>query len=683
MEARMRTATKFVLAAAALAVAGIGATLVPASAGENAHAHDAAPAASRPRFDKDVVDLFARLPVQDGGRVKPLSTFAGFTLLALNGRREAKTADGARLDPTEWLMTCVFFPEEAIHDPCFLVENAEVLDLAGLAHEGKSRRDRYAFAELAPARDRIFQLASQYAQVEEKDRDLKETQLLHLATNLATFERLAGLVGVAASPPTAAGSPALAMVFGKDARPRIADMVDHALEIGPWLDPGETSPDTMGGGAQTDAHLRAWIEDVVSASRGVALIPPGAAAAANAEWLSPSDVVEKSLFHRESMPRQAAALRELDAMAAARDDAPEFRRHAQEFSSSVVATAQARGEYAKIPLETAFYRAEPFYWAQVVFVLGFVVAAFSWIKSAKGLTRAATVAVLVATALLAAGITMRCVIRGRPPVSTLYESILFTTGVAVVASMVAEYVNRRGIALALATVLGSAGMFLANKYEMQERVDTMPSLVAVLDTNFWLASHVTTVTIGYGAGLLAGAVAHVYVLGKLFGLKKNDPGFYKSLSTMTYGMLCFGLLFSVVGTVLGGIWANESWGRFWGWDPKENGALTIVLWELIVLHARLAGYLRDFGVAMASVFGASVVASSWWGVNLLGVGLHSYGFTNGVLVALLVFYGVEALVLLAGGVHWWLAPRTAPAPCAAARPVPPQTKVEAVSGGVS
>jgi ABC-type transport system involved in cytochrome c biogenesis permease subunit len=679
MEARMKSATKLV-AAAAVAAAGICTAIVPASAGEPTHEHGEARPAARHRFDKDVVDLFARLPVQDGGRVKPLSTFAGFTLLALNGRREAKREDGARLDPTEWLMSCVFFPDEAIHDPCFLVENAEVLDLAGLAHEGKSRRDRYAYAELEPARTRIFQLARQYSQLEEKDRDLKEGQLLNLAHNIQQFEALAGLVGVASAPP--AGTPALAMVFGPDARPRLPDIVDHALQIGPWIDPGETSPDAMGGAAMTDARLRAWIEDVLSASRGVALIPPDASAAANAEWLSPSDVVEKTLLHREAMPNQAAALRELDAMAAARDDAPEFRRHAQEFSARVVAMSGARGEYGKIPLETTFYRAEPFYWAQVVFVLGFVVAAFSWIKPAKWLTRGAVASVLAATALLAAGITMRCVIRGRPPVSTLYESILFTTGVAVTASMVAEYVNRRGIALALATVLGSAGMFLANKYEVQERVDTMPSLVAVLDTNFWLASHVTTVTIGYGAGLLAGAVAHVYVLGKVFGLKKNDPAFYKSLSTMTYGMLCFGLLFSVVGTVLGGIWANESWGRFWGWDPKENGALTIVLWELIVLHARLAGYLRDFGVAMASVFGASVVASSWWGVNLLGVGLHSYGFTSGILIALLVFYGVEALVLGAGGVHWtFFRQDPAPAPAGAARPVPP--RVEAVPGGVS
>ena len=104
---------------------------------------------------------------------------------------------------------------------------------------------------------------------------------------------------------------------------------------------------------------------------------------------------------------------------------------------------------------------------------------------------------------------------------------------------------------------------------------------------------------------------------------------------MTYGVLCFALLFSVVGTILGGIWANESWGRFWGWDPKENGALLICLSQLAILHARMGGFLKPFGVAMAAIVAGCVVAFSWWGVNLLGVGLHSYGFTGGILTALL------------------------------------------------
>ena len=161
--------------------------------------------------------------------------------------------------------------------------------------------------------------------------------------------------------------------------------------------------------------------------------------------------------------------------------------------------------------------------------------------------------------------------------------------------------ERQRIALALATMLGAGGMFLSMKYEFKEAVtagDTMPLLVAVLDTNFWLATHVTTSTLGYAAGLLAAAIAHVWLLGKLLGYRRGDQAFYQAVSQMTYGVVCFGLLFTVVGTMLGGVWANYSWGRFWGWDPKENAALMICLWQTAMLQARLGGYIRDRGLAL-------------------------------------------------------------------------------------
>ena len=215
-------------------------------------------------------------------------------------------------------------------------------------------------------------------------------------------------------------------------------------------------------------------------------------------------------------------------------------------------------------------------------------------------------------------------------------------------AMVMEYLNRQRIGLAIAAFMGTFGLFLAYKFEMNDRQDTMPELVAVLDTNFWLSTHVTTVTTGYAAGLLSGAIGIVYIAARLFRFKKDDKTFYKTLSRMVYGILCFGLLFSFVGTVLGGIWANYSWGRFWGWDPKENGALLIVLWYLAMLHGRMGGYLRDLGMSMAAVFGSVIVSFSWWGVNLLGVGLHSYGFTSGIWGALSTFWTTQAVVLLAG-----------------------------------
>ncbi len=124
---------------------------------------------------------------------------------------------------------------------------------------------------------------------------------------------------------------------------------------------------------------------------------------------------------------------------------------------------------------------------------------------------------------------------------------------------------------------------------------------------------------------------------------------------MNYGVLCFAIFFSFVGTVLGGLWADDSWGRFWGWDPKENGALIIVLWNALVLHARWDGLVKSRGLAVLTVLGNIVVSWSWFGVNELGVGLHSYGFTEGRLMKLTLFCASQLLIAGLGCLprRWW------------------------------
>ena len=122
----------------------------------------------------------------------------------------------------------------------------------------------------------------------------------------------------------------------------------------------------------------------------------------------------------------------------------------------------------------------------------------------------------------------------------------------------------------------------------------------------------------------------------------------RAFGRMIYGTLCFALLLSFLGTVLGGLWADDSWGRFWGWDPKENGALMIVLWNALILHARWGGMVKTRGIAVLSMFGSIITAWSWFGVNQLGVGLHSYGFTESVAFWLVVF-AVSQLAVMAIG----------------------------------
>jgi hypothetical protein len=176
------------------------------------------------------------------------------------------------------------------------------------------------------------------------------------------------------------------------------------------------------------------------------------------------------------------------------------------------------------------------------------------------------------------------------------------------------------------TTIGAATVKIAHHLTMDGK-DTLANLVAVLDTNFWLASHVTSVTLGYSATYFAGLLGIAYIgWGLLFTTLSKEK--HLALGKMLYGVLCFATLLSFVGTVLGGIWGDQSWGRFWGWDPKENGAVLIVIWNTLILHARWAGLVRQRGMAVLAVVGIMVTTWSWFGTNQLGVGLHNYGFND-------------------------------------------------------
>jgi len=187
-------------------------------------------------------------------------------------------------------------------------------------------------------------------------------------------------------------------------------------------------------------------------------------------------------------------------------------------------------------------------------------------------------------------------------------------------------IYRNGIGAAVAAVIGFGTLVVA--YFLGLDGDTMKPIVAVLMTKFWLWTHVPCVTLGYASTLLASVLAIAYVVLGLF-TTKIDESAGKTLARMVYGITCFAILFSFVGTILGGIWADFSWGRFWGWDPKENGAILIVLWNAVILHARWGGLVRQRGTMVLAILGIIVTTWSWFGTNLLGVGLHSYGFTDG------------------------------------------------------
>jgi ABC-type transport system involved in cytochrome c biogenesis permease subunit len=236
-------------------------------------------------------------------------------------------------------------------------------------------------------------------------------------------------------------------------------------------------------------------------------------------------------------------------------------------------------------------------------------------------------------------------LEGRPPVTNLYSSALFVGWVAVGLCLAMEFFYRNAIASAAAGLVGFGTLIIADRLHLGG--DTLEMMRAVLDSNFWLATHVVVVASGYSATFLAGFLAIIYVLRGLF-TKTLDKGTADALSRMVYGIVCFATLFSFVGTILGGIWADQSWGRFWGWDPKENGALIIVIWNAVILHARWGGLIKQRGLMCLAIGGNIATAWSWFGTNMLGVGLHSYGFTDAAFVALISFgLSQVALILLA------------------------------------
>jgi len=628
-------------------------------------------------WDREVVDAFSRIPVQESGRVKPLSTLAQFALLSMNGNRELRVPWADRtetLSATEWLLDCFFYPEQAKHYRCLRVDNDEVITALGLRFDDRKRLDRYSYAEIVPAADQLMARARQFAPIEAKKRTPVQGQTVTLANGLHVLDSMLAALEFARHPVALHRTEGLKAAFAGEPERPVSFVLQNFTTLAAMVQvvgSGGATLEDEARARERDA-LNGIFEDLQKATAGSGTIAMFAPAERTEDtWSTLFDVVGAAFSGQKPAPEHIALIEQFETMVRHRDDPAAFAAAMQAASAQAERLASARGEYGKIGTELALYRGDYFYRALLAFGAAFVVAALSWLRPAGRLLRGGVkLGTLVGWALLVLGITLRCIVRSRPPVSTLYETILFITAVGVAAGFVMELINRRQVGITLAAFLGMGGMFLARRFEELEGSDTMPQLVAVLDTNFWLSTHVTTVTMGYAAGLLAALLAHVYIFGRLFG---GSADFLQGVGRMIYGTVCFGLLFSVVGTILGGVWANDSWGRFWGWDPKENGALLICLVEIAILHGRMAGWLRHYGMALASIFLGVVVAFSWWHVNQLGVGLHAYGFTEGILTTLSWFYVSQAVVFGFGIV------------AGARRPVPasqrvPEPAVAAVAG---
>jgi ABC-type transport system involved in cytochrome c biogenesis permease subunit len=278
----------------------------------------------------------------------------------------------------------------------------------------------------------------------------------------------------------------------------------------------------------------------------------------------------------------------------------------------------------KISLETIYQRVHPFRWAWILYLTAGIVLAVTSIRGRKigyilGWLLAGTGALFQI-----AGFASRILIAGRPPVSNMYESIIWVAFGAVLFALIFEAIHRGRYFLLGATFVAVLPLVLAD-YQPMVLDPSLHPLVPVLQSNFWLSTHVLVITLSYAAFLLALGVGHI-ALGKIVLGRKPSAALYNYI----YRTLQVGVLLLAIGTVLGAVWANYSWGRFWDWDPKETWALTALLVYLFVLHGRIAGAWGGFGLAVGSVLAFQSILMAWYGVNfVLGTGMHSYGFGSG------------------------------------------------------
>jgi ABC-type transport system involved in cytochrome c biogenesis permease subunit len=329
-------------------------------------------------------------------------------------------------------------------------------------------------------------------------------------------------------------------------------------------------------------------------------------------------------------------------MAYARNDAKTFNAELEAFRKQVGELRPA--DVRRSGTEAFFNHFAPFYQCTLLYIFVFLLGCLSWLGWTRPLNRAAFWLAVVTLVVHTLALIARMYLMNRwfVFVTNLYSSAVFIGWGCVALCLLLEKLFHNGLGNVLAAFCGAVTMLVA--HHLGSDGDTLALLQPVLDTNFWLATHVTCVTMGYTATFVAGFLGVAYILGGVITpwLSKATA---KTLTQMLYGVLCFATLMSFTGTVLGGIWADQSWGRFWGWDPKENGALLIVIWNALVLHARWGGMIKPRGMAVLAVVGNMVTGWSWFGTNQLGVGLHAYGFNDTLATGLVVFWVTQLAVI--------------------------------------
>jgi ABC-type transport system involved in cytochrome c biogenesis permease subunit len=623
----------------------------------------------------DQMDLqeFGKLPVVYEGRVKPFDTLARNALSTISDyqtlvekddepkdegsdKKDSKTdVDHEAIKPDRsalrWFLDVITDSEDAEKHRIFRIQNLEVLNLLGLEpREGY----HYAVGELRKKAD-------------EFNREVEKARKRD-ARQLSTYQK---------------------KLLELDQRVRAYTILSASFRDFPL--PALPTPEELEKDPEKAARFKEQLSSAMRATQMLKSMHPPLAIPTKSDdeaWQSFTEgflqaYIDTQIQGRPANPAVLSLVKILHAYA--RGDAAEFNRDVHDYRHALEASAPTDYVAFKTDFEAFFNRFAPFFLTLVLYVFVFLLVAIFWLLQLKSLRRTAICLACFAFLLHTVALIARIYISGRPPVTNLYSSAVFIGWGTVLLGLGFEFIFGLGIGTAVAALSGFATLLIAHFLAI--RGDTFVVLQAVLDTQFWLATHVVFITLGYAATFLAGIFGVWYILAGIFpslrgvvsvllharlavqrwlrNLFRESVGLpplaridvEKKVRQMIYGTLCFAIFFSFVGTVLGGLWADDSWGRFWGWDPKENGALIIVLWNALVLHARWGGMVKDRGLAVLAVAGNITTSWSWFGVNELGVGLHSYGFTEGVIQWLAIVV-VSQLAIIALGMAvprhlWW------------------------------
>lgn len=565
---------------------------------------------------------FKRILIADQGRIKPLDTFSKTLSLKISGQSK---------DHNQIIFEALYEPEKANKRDLFLIQNPEVKEALGLSKEKK----RFSFNEIDKVSQKLFELSRQVAQKKKDDLSVFDEQVINLRSNFYAFINITN-----------------AFLYSIENRAfTISTELQNRLELNSTknslydiLQKSEELSSEIAS-IDTDSTIRselekemlklslavyAWVEnfknfdDTFISETRFSIIPTS-----ENEWLHPWQVIFNP---KKETNGYLWFLSEAQKVYTKPDLLNQKLKHFNEKVSSKIGHSPILVE-----AEILYNTLNPFKYALIFYLFAIIAI----IISKRNIALTST---LIAFSLNSMGLLLRIIIMQRAPVSNIYETFIFIAWAIALIGLIVYLIEKNIIGILLSAISGFLLLLISFKFAAEG--DTMQALIAVLNSNFWLSTHVIAITLGYAGVFAAGIIGHVYIIQ---ALRKTDTKVLSKTKSYLLGILGFGLVMSFLGTLLGGIWADQSWGRFWGWDPKENGALLIVLWTALLFHARLSGFIKDIGLSLGAVFGCIVVMLSWLGVNLLGVGLHSYGFTSGLFYALLAYSIFEILFIISTG----------------------------------